>query len=183
MRDRLATAAGLTLRRWEDADADAVLAAFAPAEMARQSVRPLRDAADALLWLADRGRDWEAGTGYSWAVVDRRAVVVGCVTVSAVDRRHDTGWVSYWTVEAARGRGVAAVAAGALSAWAFADLGLFRLELGHRTNNPASCRVARRAGFQVEGVERAKLRYGAARYDVELHARLATDPYPPLGPP
>ena len=183
MRDRLATAAGLTLRRWEDTDADAVLAAFAPAEMARQSGRRLRDRADALMWLADRRQDWDAGTGYSWAVVDQRAVVVGSVTVSAVDRRHDTGWVSYWTVESARGRGVAAVATGALSAWAFGDLGLFRLELGHRINNPASCRVAERAGFRVEGVERAKLRYGDTRYDVELHARLATDPYPPLGPP
>ena len=183
MRDQLATPAGLTLRRWEDADADAVLVAFAPAEMVRQSGRPISDEADALLWLGDRRRDWEAGTAYSWAVVDHQAVVVGSVTVSAVDRRHDTGWVSYWTTESARGRGVAAVATGALSVWAFEDLGLFRLELGHRTNNPASCRVAERAGFRVEGLERAKLRYGDTRYDVELHARLATDPQPPLSSP
>jgi [ribosomal protein S5]-alanine N-acetyltransferase len=50
------------------------------------------------------------------------------------------------------------------------------LELGHRTNNPASCVVARRARFLVEGLERQKLRYGDERFDVELHARLATDP-------
>ncbi|WP_440697198.1 GNAT family N-acetyltransferase [Clavibacter nebraskensis] len=43
-------------------------------------------------------------------------------------------------------------------------------------NNPASCRVARRAGFIAEGIERAKLRYGDERFDVETHARLATDP-------
>jgi hypothetical protein len=30
----------------------------------------------------------------------------------------------------------------------------------------------------VEGVERAKLRYGDQRYDAEIHARLATDPKP-----
>jgi RimJ/RimL family protein N-acetyltransferase len=52
---------------------------------------------------------------------------------------------------------------------------LFRLELGHRVNNPASCRVASRAGFAVEGLERQKLLYDGVRYDVELHARLATD--------
>ena len=53
---------------------------------------------------------------------------------------------------------------------------MFRLELGHRVNNPASCQVAIAAGFAVEGVERAKLRYGQKRFDVETHARLATDP-------
>ncbi|RIJ14589.1 N-acetyltransferase, partial [Clavibacter nebraskensis] len=61
------------------------------------------------------------------------------------------------------------------AAWGFAD-GLFRLELGHRVNNPASCRVATRSGFAAEGIERAKLRYGDERFDVETHARLATDP-------
>lgn len=45
-------------------------------------------------------------------------------------------------------------------------------------NNPASCRVATRAGYPAEGVERAKLRYGDERFDVETHARLATDPAP-----
>lgn len=45
-------------------------------------------------------------------------------------------------------------------------------------NNAASCVVAERAGFIAEGVERAKLKYGDERFDVELHARLATDPEP-----
>jgi RimJ/RimL family protein N-acetyltransferase len=69
----------------------------------------------------------------------------------------------------------------AVISWALDDRGLFRLELGHRTNNPASCAVARRAGFVVEGLQRGKLRYGDARFDVELHARLVTDPVPPSG--
>jgi RimJ/RimL family protein N-acetyltransferase len=47
-------------------------------------------------------------------------------------------------------------------------------------NNPASCRVATIAGFRAEGVERQKLRYGSERFDVETHARLATDPVPDL---
>lgn len=45
-------------------------------------------------------------------------------------------------------------------------------------NNPASCGVARGAGFVVEGLERAKLEYDGERFDVELHARLRTDPAP-----
>ncbi|MFJ7220386.1 GNAT family N-acetyltransferase [Streptomyces sp. NPDC098090] len=55
--------------------------------------------------------------------------------------------------------------------------------MGHRTNNPASCKVARAAGFVVEGIQRQKLAYDGVRYDVELHARLATDPEPAPHPP
>jgi RimJ/RimL family protein N-acetyltransferase len=95
--------------------------------------------------------------------------------VGSVNRRHGTGWVSYWTVEAARGRGVAAGAVRTLADWCFGELGLYRLELGHRVDNPASCRVAIRAGFEVEGLQRAKLSYADGRHDVELHARLITD--------
>ncbi|MYW03018.1 GNAT family N-acetyltransferase [Streptomyces sp. SID3343] len=163
------------LRPWEAGDAEVVVGAFAAPEMSRQASREILSAADAHLWLSDRERDRQAGTGYSWAVVGRNAAVLGCVAVTAVDRRHDTGWVSYWTVEAARGRGVAAAGVRAAARWAFAELKLYRLELGHRLDNPASCRVAERAGFVVEGVQRGKLRYGDVRHDVELHARLATD--------
>lgn len=66
-----------------------------------------------------------------------------------------------------------------ISAAAFDD-GLFRLELGHRVNNLASCKVATSAGFIPEGIERQKLLYGAERFDVETHARLRTDSSPNL---
>lgn len=112
--------------------------------------------------------------------VDARAV--GTVGLSHIEHRHDTAWAWYWLAADVRGRGLAARSLATVAAWAFADLGLFRLELGHRVNNPASCRVALSAGFPAEGVERAKLRYGDQRFDVETHARLATDPVPDLTP-
>jgi len=43
--------------------------------------------------------------------------------------------------------------------------------------------VASAAGFRAEGIERDKLRYGTERYDVETHARLATDPAPAIAVP
>ncbi|MFJ9976942.1 GNAT family N-acetyltransferase [Streptomyces cyaneofuscatus] len=173
--DELTAPEGFLLRPWLPADASAVLRAFAPAEMDRQSDRPVSDRADALAWIADRTRERGARTGYSWAVVGEEGEAIGCVAVRAVNRAHDTGWVSYWTTEAARRRGVAPAGVRAVARWAFGELGLYRLELGHRTDNPASCRVAVRAGFAPEGIERGKLRYGDVRYDVERHARLADD--------
>ncbi|MFJ8860051.1 GNAT family N-acetyltransferase [Streptomyces sp. NPDC102451] len=170
----LETPEGLLLRPWLPDDAPAVLRAFAPEEMARQAGRPVTTTAEALEWIAAREGERAAGSGYTWAVV-RDGAPLGSVTLAAVNHVHDVAWLSYWTVETARGTGVATGAVRTLARWAFDGLGLYRLELGHRTNNPASCAVAVRAGFTAEGIEREKLRYGDIRYDVERHARLATD--------
>ncbi len=167
------------LRRWYAADADDLADA-------------LRADPDLVRQLGGLDPDTPLGRGAVAAHIDRhltpagtrlvRAIVwdgrvVGNVAVTGIERRHDTGWVSYWLTLAARGHGLAARGLATVAAEAFAD-GLFRLELGHRVNNPASCAVATAAGFRAEGVERAKLRYGDERFDVETHARLASDPEP-----
>lgn len=172
--DRLTTATGLALRRWTPQDAPAVRLAFTGRLMERQTGEPVTDLTAAHRWLAERAAEWAADRCYSWAVTDG-AALLGCVQIGAVNRLHETGWVSYWTTEAARGRGVASEAARTAADWAFEELRLYRLELGHRADNPASCRVATRAGFVVEGIQRAKLSYADGRHDVELHARLADD--------
>ncbi|MEU0570238.1 GNAT family protein [Nonomuraea sp. NPDC005983] len=158
----------IKLREWREDDAPVVFRAFQAADMRRQSPWPILSVQDAVGWIAA----WE-GVGHAFAVT-LDGQVVGNVAVTGIDS-HDNGWVSYWTVEEARGRGVAAAATSELAAWAFRERGLYRLELGHRTNNPASCRVATKAGFRPEGIERGKLCYDGIRYDVERHARLATD--------
>lgn len=146
--------------------------------MGRQADAPVTTAAEAEQWVRRRRDQWRRGVAYGFAVADGGDTALGGVAVGGVNARHSTGWISYWTTAAARGRGVAAHGCRALADWCFTDLGLFRLELGHRTDNPASCRVARAAGFAPEGLQRQKLAYDGVRYDVELHARLATDPRP-----
>ena len=178
MRDHVQASPDLVLRTWSTADASAVIQAFANPDMRGQSGEPIDSAEAAARWISARTEQWTAGSGFSFAAVGAVGTLLGSATVSSIDRRHSTGWVSYWTTPAARGRGVATLACRALARWAFDDLGLFRLELGHRVNNPASCRVAGAAGFLVEGLERQKLDYDGVRFDVELHARLATDPEP-----
>lgn len=144
-----------------------------------QSGEPIGSMAAASRWLTEREERRAAGSAFAFAVAGADDTVLGNVEVGSISRRHDTGWVSYWTTAAARGRGVATHGCRALARWAFQDLGLFRLELGHRVNNPASCRVARAAGFAVEGLQLQKLVYDDVRYDVELHARLSCDREPP----
>lgn len=174
---------GPLLRPWRRGDAPVVLEAFATTEMARQADQPVDSLDAAAHWIARRTAEWEAGSAYALAVVDgTTGTAVGNVAVGAVNRVHGLGWVSYWTTPAAQGKGIATYACRAVARWAFDGLGLFRLELGHRTNNRASCRVAGAAGFTVEGLQRQRLEYDGVRYDVELHARLATDPDPDPAP-
>ncbi|GAA2867305.1 hypothetical protein GCM10010517_26870 [Streptosporangium fragile] len=158
------------LRGWSPDDVQVVLAAFRSPDMADQAARPIDTPRAALEWMGLWGFRDDA---QAFAVVCN-GEVVGNVAVSDIDA-HDTGWVSYWTLPRARGRGVAVAAARKVAEWAFRERGLFRLELWHRLGNRASCAVATRAGFLSEGIERAKLNYGGVRYDVERHARLATD--------
>ncbi|MQA02593.1 MAG: GNAT family N-acetyltransferase [Streptosporangiales bacterium] len=172
---------GYALRPWHQSDAKLVLEAFAPDDMANQGGQwPMRSIEDANRWIAGWTHQQVQGTGYALAVQSPNGLVVGNVAVASVDREHGTGFVSYWTTPSARGRGVATIGLRALALWAHSALDLFRLELGHRVNNPSACAVATRAGFSVEGMQRGKLRYEGIRYDVELHAKLATDPVPDL---
>ncbi|NYI07383.1 GNAT family N-acetyltransferase [Allostreptomyces psammosilenae] len=63
--------------------------------------------------------------------------------------------VGYWTAAHARGRGVAPRALEAVVAWAFetyGPAGLRRLELLHQVDNTASCRVAAKTRFVLDGV-------------------------------
>jgi ribosomal-protein-alanine N-acetyltransferase len=166
------------LRPWTPEDAPALLSAYKenPDLHAQFGGADLSTVDQARVLISQRLP--VTGSARNWAIaIDD--VVVGNVGLSAIEHTHGTAWVHYWLTSAARGHGYASRALATVAAKAFAD-GLFRLELGHRVNNPASCSVAGRAGFVAEGIERQKLRYGAERFDVETHARLRTDPVPDL---
>lgn len=166
------------LRPWVLEDAHALCAAF------QQSPDLETQFGNADLATIDQARDYISSelplteSRRNWAItID--GVALGNVGLSAIDRRHRTAWTYYWLASAARGRGYAVRALATIATAAFED-DLFRLELGHRINNPASCKVATGAGFIPEGLERQKLLYGTERFDVETHARLRTDPRPNL---
>ncbi|PZF88558.1 GNAT family N-acetyltransferase [Micromonospora deserti] len=170
------TAPGLLLRPWREEDALAVLDALREPSIAQWNPQGgLLDRDAALSWIRCRA-DWSAGNHVSLAVADPADgdTLLGSVSLHRI---HDgDASIGYWTVAAARGRGVASGAVVRLTGWAFAELGLHRIELCHAVANPASCRVAERAGYRIEGILRESYRYGdGRRYDEHLHGRLATD--------
>lgn len=168
---------GLTLRSWLPSDVPHVLDALRDPDVARwnpaDSADP--DLAVAAAWVAQRA-DWSDGTHASFAVADGDTLV-GSVSLFRIDRVHDNAEIGYWVAPTARGRGVAVTATRAVSDWAFVALGLARVQLFHAVDNPASCRVAERSGYRLEGTARQSYRYGDGRlHDEHLHGRLALDP-------
>lgn len=81
----------------------------------------------------------------NWAIVDD-GVAVGNAGAFNIEWRYATAWGYYWLGSSARGRGLATQSVNSVAGWAF-SAGLFRLELGHRVNNPASCGVATRTRY------------------------------------
>ncbi|MFF1448527.1 GNAT family N-acetyltransferase [Streptomyces sp. NPDC058274] len=178
---------GLRLRPWNaesDADAGAWLRGLSDPEFQRwntplKAVRDIDDARDSLRARAESAAD---GSGVSFRVTDAgTGVTLGHIGVNEIDHVIRVARVGYWVLPEARGRQVATRALLLAARFAFSELGLHRLELGHALGHDVSCRVAERCGFLWEGTLRGAM-FEAARSDafrdVHLHARLATDPEP-----
>ncbi|RAO04648.1 hypothetical protein GAR05_00511 [Micromonospora saelicesensis] len=166
---------GLALRPWRDDDVPAVRAAFDCPQIQRWHVRRIDGDDEARSWTAQWAGRWCDETAASWAIVDADDRPLGQVGLRGVLLDEASAQVSYWLLPAARGRGIATEALGALTRWSFTRAGLHRLALEHSTANVASCRVATRAGFPVEGVARGSVRHADGWHDMHLHARLRTD--------
>ena len=164
----LAARGGFRLRPWRPDDARAVRVVYADPEVRRWHARTLVDDDEARELIAGWAGDWGARTGAHWAVEDAGGALVGRVSLTDVDARDATAELGYWTVPAARGRGVATAAVGTVVRWA-RDRWLRRLEIEHAAENVASCRVAERLGFALEGIKRASALHEDGFHDMHVH--------------
>jgi RimJ/RimL family protein N-acetyltransferase len=161
---------GVRLRPWLPDDLAAVLAGYADPDIRRWHCRSM-DADEARDWIAGWAGRWRAETGAGWAVTEDGAVT-GQISLRRVHLADGLAEVSYWVLPAGRGRGTAARALVALARWGLGELGLHRIELHHSTANPASCRVALRAGFAAEGTKRSEALHADGWHDMHLHAKI-----------
>lgn len=173
---RLPAAGGLLLRPWRPTDAADLLAAYDDPAIQRWNLRAGGTEEEVRDWIEEGNRAWQAETDGYWAVVDATTDALrGRISLRGVILALGCAEVTYWTLPASRGAGVAPSAVAALSDWAFGDAGFHRLELCHSAANEASCRVAEKTGFRHEGTRRAALPHTDGWHDMHLHARLADD--------
>jgi RimJ/RimL family protein N-acetyltransferase len=173
-------AGAIRLRPWREDDADEVLGAQQDPDIRQwaggSGVNSREDSLALLRRLT--GQENRA----SWAVVDATTGgLLGSVSVHSIDEQQADAQVGYWTAPDARGRGVAALAVDTACRWVFGTLSVERIELCHAVENPASGRVAEKAGFTYEGRLRRSYRYGdGVKRDELLWSRLSDDPAPEL---
>jgi RimJ/RimL family protein N-acetyltransferase len=137
---------------------------------------------DAARWLASQGRGWRDGDRLSFAVFEADDAG-GCVLAGNVGLKNreeagrigerETAEIGYWTAVAARGRGIAPAAVRAVTDWvfdAYAGASLRQVMLVHDVGNPASCRVAQKAGYPFRELSPASPPHWLT--DGHIHMRL-----------
>ena len=171
----------LLLRPPRRSEAAAALAMLTDPDVQQWNPAPaVVDVATARDW-CDRGADWTNGGHATFSILDASdpSTYLGNISLFelALDPAHAQGSIGYRIAPPHRRRGVATIALRTVTAWAFRDVRLFRIQLFHAVANEPSCGVAERAGYRLEGVLRSGSTYGdGLRYDEHLHARLANDP-------
>ncbi|WP_369218497.1 GNAT family N-acetyltransferase [Streptomyces flavofungini] len=167
---------GLVIRPWLPADAPGVYEAFQDPALQRWHARVADSVSEARGWIEEWRAAWTGERDAYWAIADAGTdVLVGRIALKLMALADGQAEVAYWTVPAARGRGIAPSAVEVLSRWAFEDVGLHRLELTHAVANEASCRVASKSGFRPEGTKRSAVLHADGWHDMHLHARIAGD--------
>lgn len=167
---------GMRLRPCEAYDAPALVAAYADPDI-RHWNRPDPLTEDRAVTRIARWRErWRTERAAVWAVAPAGGgVAVGLIGLADIDLRGGSGEIVYWLLPAGRGAGATAEGVSAVTRWAFEDLGLHRLRITHSVANPASCRVATKAGYPLEGTLRGAVLHADGWHDEHLHARLRTD--------
>jgi RimJ/RimL family protein N-acetyltransferase len=164
------------IRPFVAADAPAIAEAAGDAEILRWTVTEEGLTPERVEpWIADATRELEDASNVRLAIVDAATgVPVGQVGL-APDWHHSIGEIFYWLAAPVRGRGLTTRAVRLLTAWAFATLGLARVEINVDPRNTPSLAVARAAGFVEEGLLRSAHVFKGERIDTVIFSRLPHD--------
>jgi RimJ/RimL family protein N-acetyltransferase len=126
---------------------------------------------EGLAWIErNRGR-WAEGRGFSFAIAEAATGrAVGGIGLWLAELAQGRGEIGYSIMPSARGRGYAAAALHAVTAFAWSIPTLHRLQLHIEPWNTASIRTAERAGYQREGLLRSYQEIAGRRRDMLLYA-------------
>jgi RimJ/RimL family protein N-acetyltransferase len=162
------------LRPWREGDVAAILAMSRDADTIRfTNVPDPYDDDSVRIWLALQPARLRAGDGAAFAVVELPSeAALGAIGVRVLHGR-GIAEVGYHMAPQGRGRGLATAALRLLSDWSFRTLPVARLQLTTHVDNPASQRVAEKAGYTREAVLRSWADQRGERVDLIMYSLLS----------
>lgn len=161
----------IALRRWREDDSEFIYRCCQDEAIQRFTFVPTPYTRDnALEYVTARSDDV-----LDLAVADAGSdEALGAVGIG-IDHANKVAQAGYWIAPERRGRGIAPRALTLLARWAFDNLDIARLQLYTHTYNPASQRVAEKAGFVREGTLRSYRDIKGRREDVVMFSLLPQD--------
>jgi RimJ/RimL family protein N-acetyltransferase len=161
------------LRPWREGDVAAILAMSRdPGTIRFTNVPDPYDEDSVRIWLALQPARLRAGDGAAFAVVELPSEdPLGAIGVRMLHGR-GIAEIGYHMAPEARGRGLATAALRLLSDWSFQALPVARLQLTTHLENPASQRVAEKAGYTREAVLRSWADQRGERVDLIMYSLL-----------
>jgi RimJ/RimL family protein N-acetyltransferase len=138
----------VTLRPPDEGDLAAIDLGINDPEVVRWFGQPDASAIDVLTL---NRRRWAEGSP-TFAICEMDGICGGHVWMNLSTGDAAVGYVGYWLLPSARGRGLATRAVRLLSDWAVRDLGTTHLGLLTEPANEPSQRVAERSGFRRVGI-------------------------------
>jgi RimJ/RimL family protein N-acetyltransferase len=127
-------------------------------------------------WLDAQAGDRMASRAYHFAIVSTSddGFLGGCGLTNP-NRRHQFANLYYWVRSSAAGQGVASAAVRLAARFAFAELGLQRVEIVVDRRNLASLRAAEKSGATREGLLRNRLRTTDEACDAYMFSLIPED--------
>ncbi|MCI0738293.1 MAG: GNAT family N-acetyltransferase [Gemmataceae bacterium] len=114
--------------------------------------------------------------GNGWAAsIWFRGELVGEIVLEFIDRVNGFTEIGYWIGGAFEGKGLVGRACHAVVEYAFADLGLNRVQIRCAVENVRSRAIPERLGFQLEGTQRRVERLADRHVDLVIYGMLAEE--------
>jgi len=167
----------IRLRLIADADLPGIVEAVQDPDIPRYTTVPQPyGEGEARLWQRSSVAGMRSGSGLATLIVDEAdGTLLGSVGVHNIDPETGRCSAGYWVAAPARGRRVASRGLRLICGYAFAELGVQRIELWIEPGNAPSLRVAEAVGFHREGLLRSFMHVGGERRDMLMYSLLPND--------